>query len=164
MVTLWCLRSCINKCSSGSLIWNGLFLKSVLTMDTYTVQCHYNVVNFLPNPHKIHPIARPLGWGMGCILWVQTVIYALPQSVQWCMQYHSGPCYNSTQLYLWDVFCDWIVWFMFHICRCCAILCLLYVVPRHCRSVIVSSNKMSEFNSLWPNYTSCWHRFRSTLA
>ena len=54
----------------------------------YTVQCRYNAVNFLSNPHKIHPIAHPLGRGMGCILWLQTVIYTLPQSPQWCMQYH----------------------------------------------------------------------------
>ena len=55
---------------------------------TSIVWCLYNAVNFLPNPHKIHPIAHPLGWDMGCILWVQTVIYTLPQSMQWCMWYH----------------------------------------------------------------------------
>ena len=44
----------------------------------YGTQCtrrrRYNVVNFLPKPHK-------LGRGMGCILWVQIVIviiYAMP--------------------------------------------------------------------------------------
>ena len=46
------------------------------------VQCHYNMVNFLSNPHKIHPIARPLGQGMECILWVETRIYTLSQSLQ----------------------------------------------------------------------------------
>ena len=40
------------------------------------------------NPHKIHPIPRPLGRGMGCILWVQTMIYTLPHSPQWCKQYY----------------------------------------------------------------------------
>ena len=34
-----------------------------------TAGCHYNLVNFLPNPH----IAHRLGRGMECILWVQTV-------------------------------------------------------------------------------------------
>ena len=53
-----------------------------------TVRCYYKVVNFLPNPRKIHPIVCPSGWAMGCILWVQIVIYTLPQSLQWCMQYH----------------------------------------------------------------------------
>ena len=52
------------------------------------VQCPYNAVNFLPNQNKIHPITRPLGRGMGCILVVQTVIHTLPQSLQWCVQYH----------------------------------------------------------------------------
>ena len=31
----------------------------------YTVQCHYNAVNFLENRHTRHPIANPLGPGMG---------------------------------------------------------------------------------------------------
>ena len=31
-----------------------------------TVRCWYNEVNFLPNSHKIHPIARPLEWNTGC--------------------------------------------------------------------------------------------------
>ena len=49
----------------------------------FTVRRHYNAVNFLPNSHKIHPIAHPLGRGMVCILWVQTLIYTLSQSLQW---------------------------------------------------------------------------------
>ena len=50
----------------------------------------YNVVSFLPNSHKIHPIPRQLGWGMGCILCAQNLIYMLLQSLQWCMRlrYH----------------------------------------------------------------------------
>ena len=80
----------------------------------YAMRCRYNAVNFLPNPHKIHLIARPLervsniGFitvhglneghiapcplerGMGCILWVQNMVYTrtLHQLLQWCMQYH----------------------------------------------------------------------------
>ena len=37
-----------------------------------TVQCRYNVVNFLHNPHKIHPIAHPQGRDMVCLLWINT--------------------------------------------------------------------------------------------
>ena len=48
----------------------------------YTVRCRYNAVNFLPNPHEIHPIARPLGRGMVCNLWFDTLIYILLQSTQ----------------------------------------------------------------------------------
>ena len=53
-----------------------------------TVPCCYNMVNLLTYPYKIHPIAHSLGWAMGCILCIQTVIYTLSQSMQWCMQYH----------------------------------------------------------------------------
>ena len=52
------------------------------------VRCRYNAVNFLQSPHKIHPIARPLGRGMRCILWDQTLVYSLPLLLKWCMQYH----------------------------------------------------------------------------
>ena len=44
-----------------------------------TVRCRYNAVNFLTNTHKRHPIARPLGRGMGCILWIQHLINILPR-------------------------------------------------------------------------------------
>ena len=34
------------------------------------VLCHYNMVNFHPNPHKRHPITCPWGRDMGCLLWM----------------------------------------------------------------------------------------------
>ena len=72
--------------------WNSQTVKSVLKWHPCvfgsTVWCCYNVVNFLQNCHKMYPIARLLGWGMGRVLWVQTLIYFLPQLMQWCVQYH----------------------------------------------------------------------------
>ena len=79
--------------------WNLVFHKVIFQIPAWsqwwkdienanTVWCHYNAVNFLQNPHKRHPIACPLGWGMRCLLCVQTLICILPQSLQWCMQYH----------------------------------------------------------------------------
>ena len=53
-----------------------------------TVQCRYNAVDFLQIHHKRHPIARPLGRGMGCLLLIGIYIQILPQSLQWCVQYH----------------------------------------------------------------------------
>ena len=47
-----------------------------------TMQCRYNVVSFLQNPYKRHPIARWLGWGMGCLLWIQILIHIPLQSLQ----------------------------------------------------------------------------------
>ena len=52
-----------------------------------TVRCRYNAVNFLKNINKRHPIARPLGRGMGCLLWIQDLIDILPQFLQLLMQY-----------------------------------------------------------------------------
>ena len=51
----------------------------------YTVRYRYNAVNFFKNIHKRHPIARPLGRGMGCLLLVQPLIDILPQFLQWYM-------------------------------------------------------------------------------
>ena len=39
-----------------------------------TVRCRYNAVNCLTNIHERHPIARPLGRGMGYLLWIQHLI------------------------------------------------------------------------------------------
>ena len=33
-----------------------------------TARCRYNAVNFLENSHNRHPISRPLGWDMACLL------------------------------------------------------------------------------------------------
>ena len=52
-----------------------------------TVQCHYNKVNFLQNPHNGHLIACLWGWDMGCLLWFKSPICVLP-SVQCCLEYH----------------------------------------------------------------------------
>ena len=43
--------------------------------------CHYNTVNFLQNTWL---------WGqdVGCLLWVQSLIYALPPLLQRCLWYH----------------------------------------------------------------------------
>ena len=66
-----------------SIFWEiGLLCKVKVWTVYYTVWCCYDVVHFLPNPHKISPIARPLGRGMGCNLWVQDLIDSLPQSLQ----------------------------------------------------------------------------------
>ena len=56
--------------------------------NTYTVRCRSNAVNFLQILHKTHPIARPLGRAMGCVLCFQILIYILPQSLECCGQYH----------------------------------------------------------------------------
>ena len=35
----------------------------------HTVQCRYNMVNLLHNPHNTHPIACPWRRDKGCLLW-----------------------------------------------------------------------------------------------
>ena len=50
-----------------------------------TVPCCCHLVKI---PHKIQSIACPLYQAMGCILWVRTLIYTLPQSPQLYMWYH----------------------------------------------------------------------------
>ena len=45
-------------------------------------------VIFSPNPHNIHPIACLWGQDNRSLLWAQTLIYVLPQSLQCYMQYH----------------------------------------------------------------------------
>ena len=64
------------------------------------------------NPHKRHLIAGLLGWAMRCPLWVSYMIYILPQSLQWCVQYcvildnitnahdSRGDNFGSAQLYI----------------------------------------------------------------
>ena len=46
---------------------------------SYTVRWRCNAVNFLTNIHERHPIARPSGRDMGCILWNHHLIDILPE-------------------------------------------------------------------------------------
>ena len=48
-----------------------------------------SLVYFHQNHHNRHPIARPSGRGMGCLLWVQALIYVLPLSLKCCMHYRA---------------------------------------------------------------------------
>ena len=78
----FCHRACI------WYVVNGLSLSNHPCERTpITVRCRYNAVNFLPNPHKIHIIARWLGRDMGCNLWFDTQIYIMFHSAQSTLKY-----------------------------------------------------------------------------
>ena len=49
-----------------STAWNVL----KICIETDTVWCRCNAVNFLTNSHKRQPTACPLGWGIGCLSWI----------------------------------------------------------------------------------------------
>ena len=66
----------------------------IFTIFPYIVQHHSNALNFLENPHR----ACPLGRGMGCLLWVDTLIYIMPRELQRCMQYHDVCSITSVDL------------------------------------------------------------------
>ena len=42
-----------------------------------SVQCRFDAVTYLPNPYNRHPIARPWGRDVGCLLWFWSLIYDL---------------------------------------------------------------------------------------
>ena len=82
------------------------FIYSLCIGLSYVVQCHCNVVNFFPNSHKIHPIAHPLGWSVGCILKVQTLICTMPQyAVMYLISCYTGQHCNGAQRYLIGKLC-----------------------------------------------------------
>ena len=51
-----------NVCLCKTICW---IMWIMFIFDRNAVLRYYNVVNFLPNPHSRHPIARPLGRGIG---------------------------------------------------------------------------------------------------
>ena len=91
--------NCLNIALNAflSVVWNHWHGSSSITermgnremtrFVVYTVRCRYNAVIFLKNINKRHPIARPLGRGMGCLLWIQDLIDILPQFLQLLIQY-----------------------------------------------------------------------------
>ena len=73
-------------CHCGSLHYTWLMespaVELIETNYYYTVRCRYNTVHFLQYPHDRQTIARPLGRGMGCLLWVSSRIHGLLLSLQ----------------------------------------------------------------------------------
>ena len=62
--------------------WDEKHLRFGIWCDLYsrfygTVRCCYNAVNFLPNPYNKQPIACTWWRDMGCLLWLQYLIYVL---------------------------------------------------------------------------------------
>ena len=84
-------------CTSHANIWCCFYFFGLLYFLPNAVQWYHNVVNFLQNPNKRHPVAHPLGWAMGCLVWIQTLINILTQSLHW--PFYVEPCYHSTRLY-----------------------------------------------------------------
>ena len=74
-----------------------------------TVRCRQNEVSSIQIQHKRQPIARLLGRGMGCRLWVQSFTYILPQSAHWCVRYIVILDRIITALdYIWYIGCSYM--------------------------------------------------------
>ena len=71
----WCCQATsyyLNQCCPRSLSPDGVTRPQWVNDTAWWC---YNVVNFFQNPQKRHPIARPLGRGMGCLFWVLPIIW-----------------------------------------------------------------------------------------
>ena len=75
---------CVNKPSELSGVE---FTAQAKQAPISTVRCRYNAVLFFQIIQKRHPISRPLGRGMGCILWIHHLIYILSEFLLSFMQY-----------------------------------------------------------------------------
>ena len=53
--------------------------------DACTIQCCYCSLSFLQYACNRDPKARPRRRDVGCLLWVSSLIYVLPQTVHWCI-------------------------------------------------------------------------------
>ena len=66
--------------------WTFVIMDVLVETQKCTVRRRYNAVNFITNIHKRHAMARPLGRGMGCLLWIQHLIDIMSQFLQLLMQ------------------------------------------------------------------------------
>ena len=71
-------------------------------------QCNYKVVIFLPNPHTLHPIARPR-YVMHFVVTNTDIYFTEVTVVMYAKSSFRGLRYNGTRLYLF-VFIDFIIW------------------------------------------------------
>ena len=97
-ISVWQFSSYLpyqKKCSVTWMFWLGCSWNSLAGFTRWThrcrlqtgnltpVQCRYNAVNFIQKIHR----SRPLGRGMGCLIWISLLIDILPQFLQWHIQY-----------------------------------------------------------------------------
>ena len=93
VISVFYICHCSVSCSIMLQIFNNV----------HTVRRRYSAVDFLTNIYKRHPIARPLGRVMGCLLWIQHLIDILCKifylSYYIGLRYNcTGQCYGSTRL------------------------------------------------------------------
>ena len=74
----------------------------------HIVRYRYNAVKVLKNFHNRHPIAHPCIQDLRCLLWVQTVIYVLPEFLYCFVIWFVGMHYNSAWPYI-EFLTDWIM-------------------------------------------------------
>ena len=72
-------------------------------------QCNYKAVIFLPNPHTLHPIARPR-YVMHFAVTNTDIYFTDGTVVMYAISSSRGFRYNGTRMYLF-VFMDHIIWF-----------------------------------------------------
>ena len=87
----WCHQAtshCLSQCWPSFMSPYGVTSHNELKLQQLwnTVRCRYNADNFITNIHKRHPMARPLGRGMGCLLWIRHLIDIMSQFLQLLMQ------------------------------------------------------------------------------
>ena len=76
--------------NTWAMVWDASLskrFKSRACKQLNTVRCRYNAVDFLPISHNGHAMARPGGPGMGCQLWVWSLIYVLLLSYSLHLKY-----------------------------------------------------------------------------
>ena len=99
MYYLFTSSGLMDSCTMITHIYEDCFTgaRATLPWGQSRVWWCYNAINFIPNPHSRHPIARPWGRGMGCLLWVNSdfssnAVIALLCVISW----YVAPHFNKT--------------------------------------------------------------------
>ena len=82
------LHSWTSQDSLEDIQWQIAIVIWLLGTKLDTVWCSYNTVSFIQNSQNRCFIPCLAGWGMGCLLWVWSLIYVLLLSSQCHMCYH----------------------------------------------------------------------------
>ena len=105
LVLMWFDAKCKLSCHWLNVLWQcrvALVRQDIGWHWLITVRCRYNAVNFLPNPYKIHPIARPITgkvWDVFCGFELFDLYSASDPAVIYAIPCYIGPLYNGTRLY-----------------------------------------------------------------
>ena len=103
---LWIIQRKINMIYRKCTLLDLYCTENMVCSTWNEIQCSCSAVitrsYFFLNTQNGYPMTCPQAWGMGCLVWVQSLIYVLTHSLQCFVEYDNilNQCYSAAWLHV----------------------------------------------------------------